>query len=309
MALTIAANSLQYHSSGDQSKRNFKVNFDDSYTQGGEVLLAAKVGLTVFQSVNMGLSGGYLYEPVISANGTSVALKVISIGGQGGSQEIVYDKINVRGSAGTNSENADSATLPTNGIYLKGLATFTSYAGTIVPSTQPDIARNALIFIANDSGGSLDLFEGVTTFTVTGTYNGAAQVEAITFTSTAMNKAVATARNRYKYGVEPFSTITNVTITNAPAGALKAGLGLGSLIGLTAPLFTPAEADVTQITKNGANVPVAGLVSTTNNTVNLNPLTEVSTFEITFLTDSGGEIPNNTDLSTLINVPVEAYGY
>lgn len=311
MALTIATNSLKYHSSGDQLKRNFKINFDSSYPAGGEALLASKVGLTVFESVIIGgVSGGYTYEPIVSANGTSVSFKVITGGGGGGSQVTVYPGSDIKGSANTNSENVDAAASPTNGDLIHALATFNSYAGSIPATTFPDRARNVAIVIANDSGGPLNLFEGITTFEVIGFYRGIEQTELITFTSTAGNKAIADAKFRYKYGVKPFTTIDGVNYTNAPAGTLKASLGIGSKLGLPTLLKTPDESDVTNITKNGAFVPPTGLVSAANNTVNLDTLADGDDFEITYnAAPSGGEVPSGTNLSTLTNVPVEAYGY
>jgi len=310
MALSIASGSLKYNSAGSRLGRTFKINFGSSYISGGERLTASSVGLTSFESVIIaGVSGGYLFEPIINSTGEYALIKVITGGGSGGSEVVVYSGADIKGSANTNSENVDAAANPTNGALLKALDTFTNYAGTIVPTINPDRSRNIAIVINNDSGGPLDLFEGVTTFTITGTYRGAAQVEQITFTSTAGNKTIANTQFRYKYGVKPFTTVTNVTYDNAPAGGLKASLGIGSLIGLPSLLKTPAEADVTNITKNGAFVPVAGLVSTTNNTVNLDTLSDGDDFEITYNTASGGEVANGTDLSTLTNVPVEAYGY
>lgn len=310
MALTVVTNSLKYNSAGSRLGRTFKVNFDASYPFGGEILTASAIGLTSIESfISWGISGGYAYEPIISASGTTVAIKVITGGGGGGSQQVIYPGIDIKGSQNTPSPNVDAGASPTNGALLKALDTFTNYAGIIVPTINPDRPRNIAIVIANDSGGPLDLFEGVTTFTIQGTYLGFGQIEQVTLTSTAVNKTVADTRFRYIYGTKPFTTITQVGISNAPAGALKASLGIGSLMGLPSLLKTPAEADVTNITKNGAFVPVAGLVNTANNTVNLNPLVDGDDFEITFDTASGGEVPPTTDLSTLINVPFEAYGY
>lgn len=308
MALTVS--NLKFESAGSELKRRGTIAFDSSYLTGGESLTAVSLGLTRFNRVTLYPKYGYIYETsYASIEPTSVSLKVIGGGGSGGSEIMVYPGNDIKGSANTNSENADAGANPTNGALLKALATFTSYAGTITPTINPDRARNIAIVINNDSGGALNLFEGTTTFTITGTYRGAAQSETVTFTSTAGNKSVANNQFRYKYGVKPFNTVTSVTYDNAPAGGLKASLGVGSLMGLPSLLKTPAEADVTQITKNGAFLAVTGLVSTTNNTVSIGALSDGDDFEITYNTASGGEVASGTDLSSLSAVEFEAYGY
>lgn len=310
MSLSIVANTLKRNSAGSQFRVTGKLAFDASYPTGGEALSAGFLGLSSIDTFQiLGAASGYSYEPIVNAGGSSVAIKVISGGGSGGSEIQIYSGGDIKGSANTNSENADAASNPTNGALLKALDTFTNYAGTIAPSINPDRARNIAVVIANDSGNPLDLFEGVTTFTVTGTYRGAAQSETITFTSTAGNKSVADGKFRYKYGAKPFDTVSGVTYDNAPDGGLKASLGIGSLMGLPRLLKTPAESDVTHITKNGAFLAVTGLVNTINNTVNLGTLTDGDDFEITYNTASGGEVANGTDLSILTSVPFEAYGY
>lgn len=148
--------------------------------------------------------------------------------------------------------------------------------------TSPDIGRNMCITIQNDTGGALNLFEGVMTFTITGTYKGAAQTDTITFTSTVGNKAVAAARFRYKYGVKPFDTVTAVTLNNVPDNDVKIGAGLGSKVGLYNTLATPVEADVIKITKNAANLAPTGIVDTTNGTVNLGALADNNDFSINY---------------------------
>lgn len=204
--------------------------------------------------------------------------------GSGGTPNQVFTGSDIKGSANTNSENSDAASLPTNGALLKAADTFATYTSPVSSISEPDVARNIGIFITNDSGGALNLYEGTTTFTITGTYRGAAQVETVTFTSTAGNKSVANNKYRYKYGSKPFDTVTTVAYDNAPASTLKLSVGVGSKIGLPNPIQGAVEASVTKITKNAADFPVSGTVDTTNNTVNLGTLADGDDFQIVYLT-------------------------
>lgn len=189
----------------------------------------------------------------------------------------------LKGSANTDSENVDTGTEPTNANLISTYATQTvvrAAAGVLAIAAQPDVARNIGIVIQNDSGGSLNLYEGVTTFTVVGTFGGTAQTETITFTSTAGNKAVADAganQFRIKYGVKPYDTITSITegvVGEDMAGDLKIGVCPGSKLGIYNVLATPAEADVVKASKDAANLAVSGIVNTTNYTINFGALAD-----------------------------------
>ncbi len=222
----------------------------------------------------------------------------------GGEQSFTPGGGDIKGAtnpAGTEG-NADQVAANVNNVLYLAAATFTSLAGTMTPTVQPDTPRNIVICITNDSGGALDLFEGVTTFLITGTNkDGEAQTESVTLTSTSGNKSVATSRYRYVQGVKPFKTVTSVTITNAPAGTLKGSLGPGTRLGLPAPLATPAVADVNQITVNAAAVAptatttAAGGVDTTNNAVNSGTIADNSDVAINFT--ASGAVPTGADLS------------
>jgi len=134
----------------------------------------------------------------------------------------------IKGGANTNHENIDSDSEVTNGHAVAALAAVADGAWTHGALTNPDQARNICISIQNDSGGSLNLYEGVMTFTITGTFKGAVQTETITFTSTAGNKALATAKWRDKYGLKPFDTVTDITVDHVPDDGLKISAGLGT---------------------------------------------------------------------------------
>lgn len=201
--------------------------------------------------------------------------------------------------------NTDQAAAPVNSALLLAADTFTNFAGTMTPTVQPDVVRNVMITILNDSGGALDLYEGVTTFLITGTdKNGLAQTESVTLTSTSGNKSVANSKYRYVQGVKPFRTVTSVTITNAPAGGLKGSLGVGSRLGLSQALATATHTDVRKLTVNAANVATgstltsAGGVDTTNNAVNVGTIADGA--DVGILYEPSGEVATGTDLSGVV---------
>lgn len=188
----------------------------------------------------------------------------------------------VKGSENTDHENADQNALPTNGALVGAETAVAEGAYAFPTPAHPDVGRNVCICFHNDSGGALNLYEGVMTFTVTGTFRGAAQVEEITYTSTAVNMEIATGKYRDKYGAAPFDTVTAVTVDNICANGIKIAVGIGSKIGLPEALLTPIEADVIKATKNGANVAISGKVDITNETLNIDTLTDDDSFGIIY---------------------------
>jgi hypothetical protein len=259
-----------------------------TYATSGIAVTAAQCGLGVLDELVIPPVSGYNFM-WNKTTGMVLAYRVPAITATGSG---IVDESpgggDIKGSANTDAENADAASLPTNGALYLAATAVSVLAGTMTPTTQPDVARNVGIFVTNDTGGNLNLYEGVTTFTVTGTWRGAAQTEAITITSTSGNKAVAHTPNyRYKYGVKPFSSITSVTYDNAPAATLKLSLGPGSKIGLYNDLLTPLEADVIKLTKNAANLATTSIVNTTYMTVNFGALADGDDIAIVYKTALG----------------------
>lgn len=278
------------HLIGGLDVRVADVLFDSSYPTGGEPISPSEVGLNSILGaidLNGGTGdGGYRFkwDPVnnkllaFRASGFTPA-GTVAVSMTDGSRINTYapgggDLKGATNLAGTEG-NADQAAGPVNAALLLAEDTFTNFAGTMTPTTQPDVPRNVVIVIDNTTGGALDLFEGTTTFAITGTSpTGAAQTENVTLVSTAGNKSVASAKFRFVQGVKPFATVTSVAITNAPAGALSGSLGVGTRIGLPSALDTGVLADVIDITVTGARVAPtatvanAGGVDTTNNAIN-----------------------------------------
>jgi hypothetical protein len=267
------------------------VTFDNSYPTGGESITAAQLGLTAIDFVQASPAGGFDFEWDYAASKLKAFKKAV------GTIMATLSGGDVKGSANTDSENADAAAAPTNGTAVAAMAAVAEGAWTHGAITEPDRGRNVCITIQNDSGGPLNLYEGAMKFTVTGTWRGAAQTEDITITSTTENKAVANNKFRYKYGVKPFDTVTDITVDHVPADGLKIGAGLGSKIGLPNDLLKPAASDVKKITKNAANLATTGIVDTTNMTVNLGTLADNDDFEIVYQTT--GEAASTADLSNV----------
>jgi hypothetical protein len=267
---------------------------DASYPAGGYSLEAASIGLKILRGM-LPLGGNALgqnYKPTYD----NVTKKFTVQAGGGGIQVYVPGGGDIKGSTNTSSENVDAAAGGTNGYLIStSAAVSTLVAGALVIALQPDVARNILIQIENTTGGALNLFEGVTSCVVVGTFRGVAQTETITFTSTAGNKSVGAAKFRLKYGVKPFDTVTSITVTNLPAATLNIGAGIGSKLGLPTPLLTPLESDVLKITRTGADLAVTGLVDTTNQTVNLDTLADGNDVSIEYRASSAPA--TGTDLS------------
>jgi len=249
------------------------VTLDSSYPAGGYPLGANFFGMSFLYGLDLlsmntaGITAGirpvYDYETG----------KLVINQGAGGLQSYSPGGGDIKGSGNTNAENTDAASDVTNGEYVSTRAAFsTLVAGALLIALNPDVPRNVCITIENTTGGALNLFEGVSSFAVIGTFRGLAQTETITITSTAGNKSVGAAKFRAKYGLKPFDTITSITVTNEGAATLSVGAGLGSQLGLPQP-FT-ATGSVISITKNGAFLSPSGLVTVATQTVLLGTLTD-----------------------------------
>lgn len=277
MALTISRErGASYPVGGGRMFHPCTITPDSSYAAGGEDISAASFGQRVGRIENIIQAGGDAETNGLSLSYNSTTGKVkFSRGAQ--SRAVAFGGGDIKGAtnlAGTEG-NADQNAAPVNAGLYKAATLVSTLAGTITPTTQPAVPRNVVITVTNDSGGALNLYEGVTTFTITGTdVNGAAQTETVTLTSTSGNKSVANSKFRFVQGVKAFNTITSITYGNAPATTLKMGAGPGTRMGLPTKLMNAAHTDVTVFSVNAAPVTIsntvanAGGVDTTNNTVN-----------------------------------------
>lgn len=101
----------------------------------------------------------------------------------------------------------------------------------VCSAKQPKCHVNAGIMIRNQSGSPLNMHEGTTTFTISGTYLGVPVSENITFTCNAEHKVIADQRYRIKYGTQYFDTISDVTVDHVPDDGLLIGLAAGRWAG------------------------------------------------------------------------------
>lgn len=252
------------------------ITFDSSYATSGETLGDGASGVP-----------SALVEGFIPWGGNAAAFgyeigfipstkKLIAyISGTAGVQ--TYSGVDLKGAtnlAGTEGA-ADQNATAVNGALLYAGDTFTTLAGTITVTRSPDIARNVVIQVQNTTGGALNLYEGTTTYTITGTdINGIAQTETVVWVSTSGNKSVAASKFRFVQGSKAFATVTTVTWDNAAAGDLTVMVGVGTRMGLPQALATAAYTDVTDLNVTAAylapsaTAASAGGIDTTNNTFN-----------------------------------------
>lgn len=237
-------------------------------------------------------NGGYVYEYIPSTGKLKMYRSAgftpsgtIAVSMTDGSRVTSYAPGggDIKGSANTDVGIA-SGTLPTNGNLLSTLAASNNTTAFTL-ALQPDVSRNVSISHKNTNVGAST--GNAVTHVITGTYRGAAQTENISFsalelTSTAQNE-VAT-----KYGSKPFDTITSITNPTAQPSGWEHAAGPGSKLGLPSLLDTPAEADVLKITVNAANMSPSGIVSTTNNTVNVGAISDNADVGIVYTEDYDG---------------------
>ncbi len=319
--MSLVIDNIHRDTAGKTKRVLHTLDWDAAYPSGGEPYDPAILfGLKDVKSILIESAGGLVFE-FDKANKKIKAYWPTNLGDLTTLVTPIYTQSgsDIKGSANTDSENADAASLPTNGAAVAALAAVaTTWAHGAI--TSPGVGRNVAVIIKNPTGGALDLYEGVMTFTITGTWKGAAQTETITFTNTAGNKSVGAGKFRYKYGSKPFDTVTDFTLDHVPADAIEIAAGLGSKIGLYNPLKTPLEADVLKITKNAANLAPTGIVDTTNNTVNLGTLTDNDDWEVMYqgsaytnatagaVDGAMAEVADGTDLSTLLDHRIMVLG-
>lgn len=220
--------------------------------------------------------------------------------GSGNGVNVAEGGSDIKGSTNTDAENADGTT-PTNYQLLKAADTVTNFAGMISNISEPDVARNICITIINDSGGPLDLYEGVTTFTVSGAFRGQSVTETVTFTSTALDKTIADGKSRNKYTLNSFDKVNQISYDNAPAGALKIGIGPGSKFGLHNWPYAHQEAGLVKITKNAADYPTVASYSSTYNNVLLGTLVDGDDVQIVYAVGASGGLTAADGITSTLN--------
>lgn len=201
----------------------------------------------------------------------------------------------VAGSDQTADKDAD---VVNSGSYIAA-QTFGTVAGNAgdlgAIVLQPDVARTVNISIINDQGGGTpgDLYVGTTTFTITGTFRGQPQVDAVTLTILEAQKTVADAKFRWLTSAKPFDTITSITMDHAgdQTAALKVAVGPGSRVGLPVDPDSGLATDFTKLTVNAAAVVVSDSLfsySVDNQTVDVGTIADGADVGIIYKVDRDG---------------------
>lgn len=308
------------------------VTFDSSYGTGGEALTASDLGWNNVQCVWAQPKGGldFVYDPanakLLAYLGTTDSSGIFVYAPGGGD---LKGATAITAAMGTSDQAADAVNAGT-WIAYQTFTTVSGAAGSLGTITlQPGTARNVVVTVKNDSGGSLNLYTGSMTFAVVGTFRGAAQTETITCTLTGGQVAVAnTPKYRAWQGVKPFDTITTITqdATSLAAiavadGALKVGVGPGTILGLPIDGDTGADADIIKATLSAANYSISGKTNWTNQTIDFGTTADGWDCSVEYKVDAESisgtaygtsyalpEVPSTTDLSGLGEVLVFAVG-
>lgn len=279
------------------------VTFDDDYQEGGYSITGsdAGVGTFIYGAEEVASNAvGSLYR--VQYNPDTYKLQVLGLTSRSENYTTPLDgSDNLAGTEG----NADQAAGPTNFDLLFAGDDFGNLTdGEITPIDPPDVPRNVVITIENGTAGALDLYEGTTSFLITGTdVNDTALTETVTLTSTALNKEVADTKFRFIQGVKAFKTITNIVVTNLPDDDLTVYVGPGSRIGIPTPLQTPSYQDVTSLSVAGSPVTTsdvvtdAGGIDITNNAVNVGDVSDLDELDIDY--NPTADAADGTNLSAV----------
>jgi hypothetical protein len=288
LALTILRRG---HLIGGMDCRLVDALFDSSYPTGGEPLSGAEIGLNSILAAidtNAGVGDGSFRFNYNAVTGKLLAYR----SGAGGVQ--TYAQGDIKGSVSADVGIASGA-LPTNGQLWSTLADAANTTAFTI-ALQPDISRNVSISLKNTVAGAST--GNAVTFTIVGTFRGAAQTDTVAFTaleltSTAQNE-VAT-----KHSVKPFDSITSITPSAAQPASWQHAAGPGSKLGIPSATANNAEADLVKLTKNAANLAVTGLYST-NQTVDFGVLADGDDISIQYNAAGGFvEVANTNNMSAV----------
>jgi hypothetical protein len=263
------------------------------------------------------IPAGGIPLPDLAYFGLNKAIKGILPIPNGDGRSYVYDKANhklavfapggsgiqtynpgggdIFGAVNADSKIADQAAKPLNADYVDTLhAVLAGPAWAYSENLEVDVARNVCITLQakNDPAGSV-IPAGTYTFTVTGTFRGAAQVETISYVFAAAEGTIAQAKYRYAYGVKPFERITSVVITPAHLANLPVdlliGVGIGTRLGLPSETLNNAEADILKVVNTGVDLAVAGRFDGTNKTVNAGDMANADNISIQYKAATSGD--------------------
>jgi len=289
MGLTYTLDPADRISLGNNFMIKGSLGFDASYPTGGLSFNIPLIGLFRLDQVDFDETQGYSFEydlandkvkVLLSAGGVSTGVNGNASGGTPsgsvsqalytatGRQWFTQSYFDVMGATRLDNPNVDGVER-TNAAYVAPYTTVAAGAGAVGALTNPDVPRSIVISIRNPTGGALNLFEGVMTFTVSGLecFSNLSKTSTITLTSTAGNKSIAAGSFRSVKGTGnslfPYRTITSVTLDNVPDNGLDISVGLGTNVHLISFKLDEAGTNIIQSTLNGVTQTIVGNVHST----------------------------------------------
>jgi hypothetical protein len=318
MSLTITR--ILKTSIGDRFMIVNEVAFDSSYPSGGESLLRTDLGFAATADPEFHVlaqpKGGRVFEFDYSGQ------KLLAYEPGRSSSEYAYTPGggDIKGATAITAAmgTADQASDVVNSALNVAYQSFTTISGASgsfgTITNQPALGRAVNVAVKNASGGSLNLFTGTMTITVTGKFRGATQTEAIACTLTGGQVAVANNKFRAFAGSKPFDSITSVAIDAtslaaiaAADGALQIAIGPSVKIGFPVAPQTGADTDVLTFSVNAAPRAIASNSDYTNQTFSVGTIADGDDISIVYKV-AGGEVADTTDLSAVTAVRVTAFG-
>lgn len=313
MALTIG--NLRFDIAGVSQVVRGTIDFDASYPTGGESLTPAMIGLSAIDHLKADDKSGYTFEFDYTNNkllvyrsagftpagtvdaptftGSALSTHVHAATGltyTATDGSLVYSYApgggDIKGSANTDSVDVDQAAAPTNGDLIDTLHAVAAGAWSYSEDAEVDVPRNVCILLKAPGAGST--VEASHSFDIVGTFRGAAQTETITFSFA--DTSLAADQYRYQYGVKPYDSLTSVTANGLTVtqNDLLIGVGIGSKIGMPVNSDTGADADFLKLTKNAADLAVAGTTDHTNKTINYGALSNGDDVSMVYVIDFDG---------------------
>jgi uncharacterized protein (DUF2147 family) len=215
--------------------------FSGGYTSHGLLIGKGVVGGLVMRNTVNGANNDIVVkgENVVLAYNKGNGASLSNVYVRGGINNKIYNHTFYSSGAGAvgiqldaqdarSSENEDTTT-PTSAEVLSSFASIAEGGSVVLVSPQAEVCFRPRIILKNPTAGSLNLYEGVTTYTIVGVYKGNAVSESVTFTSSAANKAVAAGKYRYKTAANVYDSLTSVTVTNIPASGITTAIGAAGI--------------------------------------------------------------------------------
>lgn len=250
------------------------VRFSGTYATGGfniagsQGLTAGFFGLTSVEDINFldqVTDQGFVPYLVRKAGATDHAIKLYRAVSANGMKTDTFPSVLASTNAaddvaGTTDYSTVATVLGANYGWI--VATGADTAAT--PRTiahQPDVPRNITVCVHNINGGTVNCAAG--TFTIVGTFNGSTVSEVLTFAAVSH----ANGKMSLKSTSQVFDSITSITPSASSVSGYQTICGIGSRLGLSAPLANAAYTDVVLISQDGANVAITEVTDQTTGTV------------------------------------------